>query len=229
MKLLGIESSCERVSVAVLCDGQIHQQWVEGGNTPSARLIPTALELLAAHGLTMGALDAIALGVGPGAFTGLRLGCSVAQGFALAADLGIVPVGSLAAIAAAQSAPRVLVASDARMGEAYVAAFVRGADGYVALSAPVCLPPESVVLPPEGVWLGVGTAFGSYAGRLLAGEPRLTPGDATAVPGAGEVVRLAAASLAHTPACDPATVGPTYVRDKVAQTVAERLAQGGKA
>lgn len=229
MKLLGIESSCERVSVAVLVDDQIRQHWVEGGPTPSDRLIPVVFDLLAEHGLTLAALDAIALGVGPGAFTGLRLGCSVAQGFALATGLGIVPVGSLDVIAAAQSAPQVLVATDARMGETYVAGYLRGDDGYTAVGSPACLPPEAVRLPGAGEWLGVGTGFDRYPDRLLAGEPRLHRAAAGLVPEAGALVRLAAASLRHAPALSPEHVALHYVRDKVAQTVAERLAQGGKA
>ncbi|HQU87779.1 MAG TPA: tRNA (adenosine(37)-N6)-threonylcarbamoyltransferase complex dimerization subunit type 1 TsaB [Denitromonas sp.] len=229
MKLLGIESSCERVSVAVLIDHQVHQRWVEGGATPSDQLIPSVLDLLAEHGLSMASLDAIALGVGPGAFTSLRLGCSVAQGFALAASLGIVPVCSLDVIAAAQTAERVLVATDARMGETYFAAYARGAAGYIAVTEPACSPPEAVTLPDSGEWAGVGSAFGSYAAKLLPNEARLTVADATAVPEAGHLVRLAAQSLAQTPAMDAAMVGPRYVRDKVAQTIAERLAQGGKA
>ncbi|MBT0960713.1 tRNA (adenosine(37)-N6)-threonylcarbamoyltransferase complex dimerization subunit type 1 TsaB [Denitromonas iodatirespirans] len=229
MKLLGIESSCERVSVAVLVDDQIRQQWVEGGATPSDRLIPVVLDLLAEHGLAMHALDAIALGIGPGAFTGLRLGCSVAQGFALAADLGIVPVGSLDVIAAAHSAPQVLVATDARMGETYVAGYVHGEHGYTAVFGPVCQPPEAVRLPGAGEWLGVGSAFDNYPDRLLAEELRLVRGPAQVVPEAGQLVRLAARSLRHAPALSPEQVALHYVRDKVAQTVAERLAQGGKA
>lgn len=229
MKLLGIESSCERVSVAVLIDDQIHQRWVEGGATPSDQLIPAALDLLAEHGVAMASLDAIALGVGPGAFTSLRLGCSVAQGFALAAGLGIVPVCSLDVIAAAQTAERVLVATDARMGETYFAAYERGEAGYTAVTEPACSPPEAVMLPEQGSWVGVGSAFASYADKLLPGETRLTLTDPSAVPEAGVLVRLAAQSLAQTPAMDAAMVGPRYVRDKVAQTIAERLAQGGKA
>ncbi|TVO55231.1 tRNA (adenosine(37)-N6)-threonylcarbamoyltransferase complex dimerization subunit type 1 TsaB [Denitromonas halophila] len=229
MKLLGIESSCERVSVAVLIDDQVHQRWVEGGATPSDQIIPAVLELLAEHGLSLSSLDAIALGVGPGAFTSLRLGCSVAQGFALAANLGIVPMCSLDLIAAAQTAARVLVATDARMGETYFATYERGDAGYVVVNEPACLPPEAVTLPAHGEWGGVGSAFGSYPEKLLPNEARLTVLNAAAAPEAGTLVRLAAQSLAHTPAMDAALVGPRYVRDKVAQTVAERLAQGGKA
>ena len=227
MKLLGIETSCEAVSIALWRDGEVVQRPVGSGRAPSETLIPELMQLLSAHGLTLASLDAIALGVGPGMFTGLRVGCSVAQGLALAADLGVIPVCSLALIAAAQDAEHVLVATDARMGEVYCAAYRREGAAPVAVVAPTCTPPEDVVLP-AGEWFGAGNAFAAYAPRLLVDAPGLTGCDAAAVPRADALVRLAAASGRAT-ALDPARVAPLYVRDKVAQTVAERLAQGGKA
>ncbi|QID17526.1 tRNA (adenosine(37)-N6)-threonylcarbamoyltransferase complex dimerization subunit type 1 TsaB [Nitrogeniibacter mangrovi] len=227
MKLLGIETSCEIVTVAVATGEQLAQRRLDGTRTPSETLVPTALALLAEHGLSLSALDAIVLGVGPGAFTGLRLGCSVAQGFALTADLPVLPVCSLDAIAAAQPHPMVFVATDARMGETYHAAYRREGDDVLAVTAPACLPPELVALP-EGAWWGAGSAFRACADRLLVNETRLLGCDAEAVPEASALLRLAQLRGLEA-ACDVTRIGPLYVRDKVALTTAERLARGGKA
>ncbi len=227
MKLLGIESSCEVVTVA-LCDGNRREARVVGGGaTPSETLIPVIFELLTEAGLELSRLDALVLGVGPGAFTGLRLGCSVAQGLALSADLGILPVCSLDAIALAQAHPRVLVATDARMGETYHACYERRGDDVHPLTPVACLPPEQVQLP-AGQWWGAGSAFRAYGDRLLVGHPDLAGRVGDVVPRADALLRLAQVrGLAG--ALDAAQVAPLYVRDKVALTTAERLARGGKA
>jgi len=227
MKLLGIESSCEHVTVAA-CDGErFEQRVVEGGQSPSETLIPTALALLATLGLRLDMLDAIVLGVGPGAFTGLRVGCSVAQGFALSADLTVLPICSLEAIALAQPHERILVATDARMGETYHAAYVREGDALRLLRAPDCQPPEQVTTP-EGDWWGAGSAFRAYADRLLPGADNVLGREGDALPEAGALLTLAQRrGLAD--ALDVTRVAPLYVRDKVALTTAERLARGGRA
>jgi len=227
MKLLGIESSCEHVTVAA-CDGDRLQKYVlEGSKTPADRLIPAALALLESFGLSLPQLDAIVLGVGPGAFTSLRLGCSVAQGFALSADLPILPVCSLDAIAAAQDREHVLVATDARMGETYHAAYERDGKDVRVVVPPACHPPEQVEVP-AGEWWGVGSAFNAYPDRLLVGVSSVLGRDGSALPDAATLLTLARIrGLAG--AIDAARVAPLYVRDKVALTTAERLARGGRA
>lgn len=227
MKILGIESSCEAVSVALWLDGAVDERTVDADTTPSARLIPTIVTLLAMHGVRLGDVDALALGVGPGAFTGLRLGCSVAQGLALASGLKIIPVCSLDLIGAVRRNARVLVATDARMGEVYVAKYETTPELPVVIMPPACLPPELVQLE-EGEWIGVGSGFASYPDRLLPGAEDLIKRCGEVRPRAGDLVRLAALRGVSA-ALDPEHVGPLYVRDKVALTVAERVARGGRA
>jgi len=227
MKLLGIESSCEHVTVAACNGDRLEQRVVEGGKTPSDTLIPTALALLETLGLSLPQLDAIVLGVGPGAFTSLRLGCSVAQGFALSSDRPILPICSLEAIAAAQAHARIFVATDARMGETYHAAYLRDGDDVRVVTPPACHPPEQVSLP-EGEWWGVGSAFRAYGDRLLVGTTQVLGRDGDALPEAGALLKLALCRGLGD-AQDAARVAPLYVRDKVALTTAERLARGGRA
>lgn len=227
MKILGIESSSEAVGVALWLDGAVDECPVGGDTTPSARLIPTIVTLLATHGLRLGDIDALALGVGPGAFTSLRLGCSVAQGLALASGRKIIPVCSLEVIAAARRHARVLVAADARMGEVYLARYDTTPELPVAITPPTCQPPEFVTLD-EGQWIGLGSGFASYPDRLLPDAQRLIERLGDVRPRAGELVRLAALRGACA-ALDAEQVGPLYVRDKVALTVSERVARGGRA
>lgn len=175
-------------------------------------------------------MDAIAFGAGPGAFTGVRLACSIAQGLALGVDRPVAPVGSLRALAADCEARNIYCAMDARMGEVYVAQYRRDDMGMlVEVQAPEIHPPESLPLPVgNGPWHGVGTAFGAYADAMRArlGDA-LARTDAQVVPQAAAVARLAAA--APETWIDPALAAPLYVRDRVALTVEERLRQGGRA
>ncbi|PKO42341.1 MAG: tRNA (adenosine(37)-N6)-threonylcarbamoyltransferase complex dimerization subunit type 1 TsaB [Betaproteobacteria bacterium HGW-Betaproteobacteria-3] len=103
MKLLAFDTSTETLSVAVAHGGGLWQHTGAGGAQASATLIPTVLALLAQAGLTLADLDAIVFGRGPGAFTGLRTACAVAQGLAYGARGGlgvpVLPVDTLLAVA----------------------------------------------------------------------------------------------------------------------------------
>lgn len=227
MKLLAIETSCEHASIALLMDGQMTCRELQGHANHSERLLPCIGELLAEAGLVASALDAVAFGSGPGAFTGLRLACGVAQGLAMGAGLGVVPVSSLAALAQQVEQPRVLALVDARMGEIYVAGYARS-NGYAEeILAPACLRPEDV--RPDGEWWMVGSALQAYPSLCPAGQPEVLGRDAALVPRAQEVALLAARDVAQSGVLAPELAVPLYVRDKVALTTAERLARGGRA
>ncbi|GHT92103.1 tRNA (adenosine(37)-N6)-threonylcarbamoyltransferase complex dimerization subunit type 1 TsaB [Betaproteobacteria bacterium] len=227
MKILALESSSERASVALSIDGDIRERVLVGHANHSEHLLAAIRDLLAAAGLGSSALDAVAFGSGPGAFTGLRLSCGVAQGLALGAGLGVIPVSSLAALALFAPHHQVLVATDARMGEVYHARY-RVENGTVTeLAPPACSPPPAVPAAGPDYW-GLGSAFAAYVTELAAVRAGLVGCDPLAAPTAGNVARLAA--QAGSAACLPAEGAfPLYVRDKVALTTAERLARGNKA
>ena len=230
MKILAIEASSEQASVALLIDGAIFSRRIDGATNHSQTVLRDVRDLLAEAGLPVSALDAVAFGAGPGAFTGLRLACGVAQGLALGADLGIAVVGSLDAIALQARAPRVLVATDARMGEVYYAAFEGDqADSLQTLGRARCALPEALEVPP-GQWLGAGSAFRVWSDTLHArfGDQLLACHDAL-VARADEVALLGARQVREQRLLAPALAAPLYVRDKVAFTTAERLARGGRA
>lgn len=138
MNLLALETATEHCSVALLrsaVDGS-HEVLVRRLHAPRQQtelILPMIDEVLAESGLRLNQLDGLAYSRGPGAFTGVRIAAAVAQGLALGADLGVVPVSSLQALAQgawrATGAEAVLASFDARMQEVYAGAFLLGAEG----------------------------------------------------------------------------------------------------
>jgi tRNA threonylcarbamoyladenosine biosynthesis protein TsaB len=231
MKILALETSCEHASIALRIGESSTQRELVGHTNHSERLLPEIAALLADAGLRVGDLDIVAFGAGPGAFTGLRLSCGVAQGLALGADIGVVRVSSLAALASACAADRVFALADARMGEIYAAGFSCDAGAVVEVLPHVCIPPDVFDLPDDGAkWWLAGSALRAYPGILARMQQgRVVGSDAEAVPRAADVARLGAGIAAAGGALAPELAVPIYVRDKVALTTAERLARGGRA
>lgn len=228
MRLLAIETSTEACSVALMVDGEVRERFEVAPRRHAELVLPWADALLAEAGVRRSALDAIAVGRGPGAFTGVRLGISIAQGIALALDRPLLPVSTLAVLAlggAREGGPPVLAAIDARMGEVYAAAFAPEGAGLRALSREVVVAPEAFEPPDAGPWAGVGTGFAAAGGALpqrLGG--RLASVDAAALPRAGDLARLGAVAMAAGGAVAPERVEPAYLRDNVALTLAEQAA-----
>lgn len=233
MKLLAFETSTEACSVAIWRDGEVVERFGIAPRRHAELALPWAEALLAEAGVARTQLDAIAVGRGPGAFTGVRLGVAIAQGIALALDIPVLPVSTLLALAARApaSAQRVLAAIDARMGEVYLGAFARegGGDGWRALQAESVGTPGAILLPDGDGWSGVGTGFDAVDGALRArlGE-RLASADAAALPHAADVARLGATMFARGEAVAPERLEPAYLRDNVALTLAEQASASAK-
>jgi len=198
----------------------VWQQEGAGGAQSSATLIPALLALLAQAGLTLQQLDAIVFGSGPGSFTGLRTACSVAQGLAFGAGLPVLPVSTLLAVAEEarhqHGCTRVVAALDARMNEVYSAPCEWLGGQWQVPSDFALGAPESVAVPPG--WTLAGSAAAAYPGRL-AGAPGLA-----LLPTATALLRLAPALWQAGRAVPAEQALPLYIRDKVAQTTAEREA-----
>lgn len=230
MKILAIETSCERASVALMIDGEVMSRELEGHANHSVGLLPAIQFLLREADLSLSALDAVAYGAGPGAFTGLRLACGVAQGLGMGGGVGLVPVSSLAALALQARAAFVFAATDARMGEVYSAAYRLEGDDAVLMQDERCTPPAGVTLPEREQWFVVGSALRAYEDLFAAGDAaRISGRDAAAVPRAAEVALLGAIGMGRGGRIAPEEAAPVYVRDKVAFTTVERLARGGRA
>jgi len=232
MKLLAFETATEACSVALWIDGEVRERFELAPRRHAELSLPWAEQLLAEAGIAKSQLDAIAVGRGPGAFTGVRLAVALAQGIALALDRPVVPVSTLAALAlqsrslqSPERGPaRVLAAIDARMGEVYAGSFELRDDDAVALSPETVGAPEALDLEGAG-WLGVGTGFAAAQGavrdRLGA---QLADCDATALPHAADAARLGAVAFARGEAVAPERVEPAYLRNNVALTIAGQQA-----
>ncbi|MBS0448779.1 MAG: tRNA (adenosine(37)-N6)-threonylcarbamoyltransferase complex dimerization subunit type 1 TsaB [Proteobacteria bacterium] len=225
--LLALDTATERMSLALARDGQAWTHEAAGGATASATLIPAVQGLLARAGLLLRDLDAIAFGRGPGAFTGLRTACSVAQGLALGANKPVLPVDTLLALAedARDDAQDIDLWSlmDARMDEIYAAHYAYADGAWRVVEAPMLVRPEALnarwrAQPPQIV---AGNAVRAYGARLDLRAARRIP---EAMPHAAAMLRIAGALWERGGAVDAAAALPLYVRDKVAQTTAERAA-----
>lgn len=225
MRLLAFETSTEACSVAVYVDGQVHERFGIAPRRHTELALPWADEMLVEAGISRSQLDAIAVGRGPGAFTGVRLAIAIAQGIALALDRPVLPVSTLAALAMQAGGERRIAAIDARMGEVYLGAFARDGEGLVALSEETVVKPDAAVVPEGDGWHGAGTGFAAAEGALqsrLAG--RLAIVDARALPHAADVARLAAPAFARGEAVAAERIEPAYLRNDVALTLAQQQA-----
>ncbi len=225
MKLLALDTATEACSVALMIDGDIREQF-ELEIKHSRRVLIMADELLNEAGLIPSQLDALAFGRGPGLFTGLRIGAGVAQGIAFAADLPVLPISSLAALAQGQAGDCILTAFDARMDEIYFAAYKRNAAGRVELlGQEVVTRADKIVAPEGGSWLGAGSGWDIYTDTLTA---RLQPGQGwikAQHPHARDIAVLATADYEAGKAVSAEQALPVYLRNKVAMTIKERQAQ----
>lgn len=225
MKLLALDTSTEACSAALYLDGAISQRLRVAPREHASLILPMLEDLLAEAGVSVRQLDALAFGRGPGSFTGVRIGTGVAQGIAFAADLPVVPVSSLAAIAQGMArdhgASAVLSAIDARMSEVYWGVYQAGEDGIMQATQDesVCAP-ASVPLPEAGTWQAAGTGWDSY-GEVM-GEAAARRGielgaiEGARLPSSGDIAILAAHAFRQGEYVDAAHALPVYLRDEVA-------------
>ncbi|WP_263771436.1 tRNA (adenosine(37)-N6)-threonylcarbamoyltransferase complex dimerization subunit type 1 TsaB [Propionivibrio soli] len=225
MNVLALETAADPGSIALWRDGEVVARSCPEGRANSETLLPLAEAVLTEANLRFSELDAVAFGAGPGSFTGLRVACGVAQGLAMGRDLPLLGIGTLEAMALASAGKRVLVALDARMGEVYFGVFEHGRlQGEIGV-----FPPSDVPLPDSRGWLACGNGIAAYPVLRERLSPYVNEWRPDVMPSADAVVRLAAPRLERGERIDPADAAPLYVRDKVARTVAERLAEGGRA
>lgn len=222
MNILALETASDACSAALALDGEILERFKVAPRGHSQLILPMVDELLAEAGISLADVDALAFGRGPGAFTGVRIAVGVAQGIAFAADLPVVPVSTLAALAQGSEHDQVLVAVDARMDEIYYGAYKRNANGLVELcSQEQVLAPGQLSLPEPssalGDWFGVGSGWASFEDELRArcGDS-LGGWDGQALPHASEIARLGAAGFAAGQAVAAEQALPVYLRDEVA-------------
>ena len=227
--IIAIETATEACSAALSVDSRIIERSEIAPRRHAELILPMIESLLAEAGISRAQLDGIAVGRGPGAFTGVRLAIAVAQGLALALDIPVVPVSSLAALA--QDAPdagtAILAVIDARMGEVYAGAFRRGADGLVEATGEETVGKADEVRLPQSIqWCVVGTGWDAYRDALAARLPAPPIfADGHRYPQANAVARLAAPQFSAGRGVPAEQALPVYLRDKVALTLEEQKAR----
>ena len=221
MKILAIETCTEACSAALLNDDEILSRQAVVPRQHAELILPMVEEIIVEAGFSWSSIDAIAYGRGPGAFTGLRICAGVTQGLALANDLAVIPVSSLATLAQSIMADqdKVISAFDARMGEVYAAFYQKNNIGLASLvSEELVVTPESLKLPDAHQWHGIGTGFLTYESifKQHMGE-QLKSIQAKAYPLAKDMLPLALELFESGAMVDPEQVAPVYLRNKVTQ------------
>lgn len=216
--LLALDTATEACSVALLHDGKVISQYEVIPRLHAQRLLPMIEALRAEAGIALSAIDAIAFGRGPGAFTGVRIAVGVVQGLAFALQRPVLPVSNLAVLAQRAyrefGATQVAAAIDARMDEVYWGCY-RLEGGEMCLQGlEAVLPPEMAALPrlAEGDWFGAGTGWGSFGSRL----PGVVNSAGDMLPHAADLLQLAHFAWQRGEGLDAQDAQPVYLRDNVA-------------
>jgi tRNA threonylcarbamoyladenosine biosynthesis protein TsaB len=229
MRVLALDAATEACSVALQWDEQLIERAQISGKAHSQTLLAMARELLAEAGLQLGALDGIVASIGPGAFTGVRITVSVAQGLAFGAGLPTVGVTTLEALAFqafSLGSDRAIACLDARMGEVYWGCFAaQSKDGVESTTVARVGPPGSVALPGADPHAGIGRGFAAYPALGELPAISLAPEAAMALPRARDFAQLGVLRFRQGRGIDPALLQPLYLRDKVALTEVERASR----
>ncbi|WP_171161900.1 tRNA (adenosine(37)-N6)-threonylcarbamoyltransferase complex dimerization subunit type 1 TsaB [Usitatibacter palustris] len=225
MNVLAIETSTELCSAAVLRGSELFVEETVAANRHSELLVPMVQRLLERSRLAVAQMNAIAFGQGPGSFTGIRIACGMAQGLAFGAERPVVPVPSLLALAEQSNESRVIAAFDARMDEAYLAAYARSGDDWQEVIAP-CLVDRAALpsLPGRG-WVATGSGFDRFDWLRTHYRDSIALRLENDLPRAGSIARVAARRMARGESVAAEQAAPLYLRDKVALTTEERQAR----
>jgi len=223
--ILAIETSADLASAALLHQGALISDASGGVVTHSQTILPMVQRLLAQAAISLTQCDAIAFGSGPGSFTGVRTACGITQGLAFGADLPVLPIVTLQAMAQdcreRTGADKVLAVLDARMGEVYWAQY-EFSNGWRTVVAPVLSGAE--VVAPVGEVFFCGNGLRAYVDAFERDGIRRCGLD-DLVPHAAQVARLGEKAWARGEAISAREAEPLYLRNKVALTTSERMAK----
>ena len=222
MRLIALDTATEQCSAALYLDGELHSVEVRAPRRHGDLILGQIDMLLSAAGVGRTSLDGVAVGRGPGAFTGMRLALGVAQGIAFALDRPVVPISSLHALAqqalTGRSSPvAVLAALDARMGEVYWSLCPVAGERVVAAAEQVGAPESVRPAWPTGARAALGSAFVAFPELVASADLPAEAVDADALPHAREVALLAVDAWERGEAVAPEDAQPVYIRDDVAR------------
>lgn len=227
MKLLAIDTSTDACSVALFIDGEIREKFEIVPREHTKLILPMVDELLADAQIKPQHLDAVALSRGPGSFTGVRIATGVAHGIAFGADIPVVLVSTLAAIAQdvfnRHQVDLAFTAMDARMDEIFWGVYQPNDLGLAELLGEEAVTPADQTIFPDMNGVGVGSGWSAHGNDLssrLGGRVKYVISDVW--PHAACVAQLGAYDFANGLAVPVDQAMPVYLRDKVAKKQSER-------
>ena len=220
-RILAIETSTAACSAALCVEGEVLERHVLAPRQHAVLILPMIESVLAEADIGVRQLDAIAFGRGPGAFTGVRIAASIVQGIAFAAELPVLPVSTLAALALGAlretGAAQAIAALDARKNEVYWGCYRQDGDGLVLQGSEIVCSPAGTPQPGPGRWVAAGSGWLAYPEALLShcsdAVIRVLP---DLEPRAGDVARLGLLDFLQGGAVTADAAVPVYLRDNVA-------------
>jgi len=222
MKILAIDTATEACSAALYIDGEVTHEYALAPREHTQLILPMVDRLMSSANLKMHELDALAYARGPGAFTGVRIAAGVIQGLSYADDIPVVPVSTLAAIAAGvyfeHGHKNVLCAIDARMGEVYWGAYRIDDESVELVGDEVVIKPDQITAVDSIDYAGAGTGWSVYKEMLQ--QKTLISNDkifADCLPSAETIVKLAAQDYLLGNQMSAHQAQPVYLRDNVAK------------
>ncbi|CAJ1832158.1 tRNA (adenosine(37)-N6)-threonylcarbamoyltransferase complex dimerization subunit type 1 TsaB [Aeromonas veronii] len=221
LKILAVDTATEACSAALLVGDKLFSRWEEAPRDHTRKILPMVQAVLEDAGISLSDLDAIAFGRGPGSFTGVRIGISVAQGLAFGAGVPLIGISTLAAMAQGayrlDGAQQVLTAIDARMNEVYFGRYEL-IDGRMQLVGDEVVSDPVALVDARGKLAGpvtcVGTGFETY-GETLSGLADELAESQVRFPAAEDMLPLARAAWLAGEAVPVEQATPVYLRDKV--------------
>ncbi|WWO97661.1 MAG: tRNA (adenosine(37)-N6)-threonylcarbamoyltransferase complex dimerization subunit type 1 TsaB [Candidatus Dasytiphilus stammeri] len=221
MRILAIDTSTELCSVALLDNKEVYSVYEYYPREHAQLILPMIQNILSDRCIELQQLDAIAVNRGPGSFTGLRIGISVAKGIGLGINLSIIGISTLAILAEKAwkmfGAQRVLVAIDAHMGELYWAEYQRVKQScWNGENTERVLNPQEIkshIAKLSGHWCIVGSGWKIY-NDLFDGVFNIIPVNC-GIPIAQDMLPLAIAALKEGNVVSADCIKPCYLRKKL--------------
>ena len=221
-KILALDTSTENCSVALLVDERVYFRSEVAPRDHTKKILPMIDEVLKEAGITLADLDALAFGRGPGSFTGVRIGIGIAQGLAFGANLPMLAISTLEAMAQGayrvNGATQVACAIDARMSEVYWGRYQRLENGEWQVIDQECVIAPNVlcqqVSADESQWATVGTGWAAYEKELTSLLLNCVEGGVL-YPDAQDIVHIAQFAFNNGETVAVEDSSPVYLRDNV--------------
>lgn len=228
MKLLAVETATEACSAALYIDGQIRQRFKIAPQQHTKLILPMIDSLMNEAGLKPQQLDGLAFSCGPGSFTGVRIATGIIQGIAFGADLPVVPVSTLAALAQEffnhHQETIAFTAMDARMGEIFWGVYAKNKAGFAHVLGEEVVTLADKIVFPQRAGVGIGSGWAVYDALLKSKLGTLLQFYQTDnLPQASAIAQLGVWGLENNQGVVAENAMPVYLRDKVAKKESERF------